>query len=72
MEYRESITLIINDLPNPQFGRRLIEELTSEDMGECIIYTQKIPWELYGSRFALSPIKTVMIEEVSLESLNIL
>jgi len=59
-----------NDLPNPQFGCHLIEELTSDDMGECIIYTQRVPWDLYGSRFALSPIQTVMIEEISLESLN--
>ena len=61
-----------NDLPKPQFGRHLIEELTSDYLGECIIYTQKVPWELYGSRFSLSPIKTVTIEEVSLESLNAL
>ena len=61
-----------NDLPSPQFGRHLIEELTSNDLGECIIYTQKVPWEYYGNRFALTPIKTVMIEEISLESLNLL
>ena len=59
-----------NDLPKPRFGRHLIEELTSGDTGKSIIYTQKVPWELYGDRFALSPIKTVTIEEVSLESLN--
>jgi glycerol-1-phosphate dehydrogenase [NAD(P)+] len=61
-----------NDLPNPQFGRHLIEELTSDDMGGCIIYTQKVPWKLYGSKLTLAPIKTVMIEENSLESLNVL
>ncbi len=61
-----------NDLPKPQFGRHLIEELASTDTGKSIIYTQKVPWELYGSRFALSPVKTVTIEEVSLESLNAL
>jgi glycerol dehydrogenase-like iron-containing ADH family enzyme len=72
MEHRESITLMTNDLPNPQFGRHLIEGLTSDDAGECIIYTQKVPWELYGGRFTLSPVKTVMIEEISLESLNVL
>ncbi|MHC4204565.1 MAG: iron-containing alcohol dehydrogenase [Planctomycetota bacterium] len=61
-----------NDLPKPQFGRHLIEDLASADTGKPIIYTQKVPWELYGSRFALSPVKTVTIEEVSLESLNAL
>jgi glycerol dehydrogenase-like iron-containing ADH family enzyme len=34
MEYRESITLLTNDLPNPQFGRHLIEELISDDVGD--------------------------------------
>jgi hypothetical protein len=59
-----------NDFPKPQFGRHLIEELTSDDPGECIIYTQKVPWELYGGRLALSRTQPVMIEEVSLESIN--
>ena len=59
-----------NDLPKPQFGRHLVEDLTSNDLGKYILYTQKVPWELYGSRFTLSPIQTVMIEEVSIESLN--
>ena len=57
-------------LPIRRFGRHLIEGLTSEDLGRCIIYTQEVPWKRYGERFAVAPIKTEMIEEVSLESLN--
>ena len=59
-----------NDFPIRQFGSHLIEELTSEDLGGYIVYTQREPWALYGKRFANEPIKIEMIEEVSLESLN--
>ncbi|MHC4117137.1 MAG: iron-containing alcohol dehydrogenase [Planctomycetota bacterium] len=59
-----------SDIPLRRFGRRLIEELTSEDLGRFIIYTQEIPWKLYGDRFAAKPTGTELIEEIGLESLN--
>lgn len=61
-----------HDLPTPHFGRRLIEELSAEDLGGSVVYTQKVPWERYGGRFAKAPVRTVMIEEVGLESLDAL
>lgn len=61
-----------NDLPVPRFGRGLVEEISSEDLGKSIIYTQEVPWKHYAERFSIRPTKTEMIEEVSLESLRIL
>ncbi len=57
-------------LPIRRFGRHLIEGLTSEDLGRFIIYTQEMPWKRYGARFSGEPIRTELIEEISLESLN--
>jgi glycerol dehydrogenase-like iron-containing ADH family enzyme len=61
-----------NELPVPLFGRGLVEEISSENPGKCVIYTQEVPWKLYAERFSIRPTKTEMIEEVSLESLRIL
>ena len=59
-----------NDLPTPEFGTNLIESLSSEDLGKYIVYTQDVPWNLYGSRFKNKPLKIVMIEQVGMELLN--
>ena len=59
-----------SDLPTPEFGHNLIETLDSEDLGKYIVYTQEVPWNLYGNRFKTKPLKTVLIEQVSLELLN--
>ncbi|MHC4242244.1 MAG: iron-containing alcohol dehydrogenase [Planctomycetota bacterium] len=59
-----------NDLPVPEFGHNLIENLSSEDLGSCVIYTQEVPWKLFSSRFKTKPLKIVMVEEVGLELLN--
>ena len=59
-----------NDLPVPEFGHNLIENLSSEDLGSCVIYTQEIPSKLFGARFKTKPLKIVMVEQVGLELLN--
>jgi len=59
-----------NDLPVPEFGHDLIENLSSEDLGRYIIYTQEVPWKLFGVRFKTKPLKIVMVEQVGLELLN--
>jgi glycerol dehydrogenase-like iron-containing ADH family enzyme len=59
-----------NDLPVPIFGHHLIEDLTSDDLGRHVVYTQEVPWKLYKSRFGTEPDRTVLIDEVSLESLD--
>jgi glycerol-1-phosphate dehydrogenase [NAD(P)+] len=59
-----------NDLPVPEFGHNLIEKLSPEDLGRCIVYTQEIPWKLFGGRFKTRSLKIVMIEQVGLELLN--
>jgi glycerol dehydrogenase-like iron-containing ADH family enzyme len=59
-----------NDLPVPEFGHNLIEKLSPEGLGKCIVYTQEIPWKLYGDRFKTRPLKIVMVEQVGLELLN--
>ncbi len=61
-----------NDLPIPEYGNNLVESLTSEDLGKYVIYTQQVPWELYGSRFSAEPLKTVLIEQIDTESLDAL
>ncbi|MHC4169761.1 MAG: iron-containing alcohol dehydrogenase [Planctomycetota bacterium] len=57
-------------LPIRRFGRHLIEELTAAELARFIIYTQDVPWKLYGERFAGKPVRTELIEEIGLESLN--
>ena len=59
-----------NDLPILRFGHHLIEDLSSDDLGRYVVYTQEVPWKLYGSRFGAKPEETVLIDEVSLESLD--
>ncbi|MHC4728774.1 MAG: iron-containing alcohol dehydrogenase, partial [Planctomycetota bacterium] len=59
-----------NDLPVPEFGHNLIENLNSEDLGRYIVYTQEIPWKLFDGRFKTKPLKIVMIEQAGLELLN--
>lgn len=59
-----------DDLPIKQYGRHLVEELTSKDLGRFIVYTQAVPWKLYGGRFTDKPSDKKLIEEISLESLN--
>ena len=59
-----------NDLPVPQFGHHLIEDLSSDDLGSCVVYGQQVPWKLYGNRFGTEPARTVLVDEVSLESLE--
>ena len=59
-----------NDLPVPEFGHNLIESLISEDLGKYVVYTQQIPWKLYGGRFQTRPLKIAMIDQVGLELLD--
>ena len=59
-----------DDLPVPKFGHHLIEDLSSDDLGSCVVYAQEVPWKLYGNRFGTEPARTVLIDEVSLESLD--
>ena len=59
-----------NDLPCPEFGHNLIESLNSEDLGRYVVYTQEVPWKLFGVRLKTKPLKTVMIQEIGLELLN--
>lgn len=61
---------MIHDLPIPEFGSHMIEDLHGEDLGRYIVYTQELPWKLYGNRFKKEPFKTVTVEEVGLEVLN--
>jgi glycerol dehydrogenase-like iron-containing ADH family enzyme len=63
---------VANDLPVPQFGHHLVEELSSDDLGRHVIYSQQVPWKFYGNRFAAEPARTVLVDEVSLESLDAL
>ncbi|MCP4258669.1 MAG: iron-containing alcohol dehydrogenase family protein [Planctomycetes bacterium] len=58
-----------NDLPVPEFGHNLIENLNSKDLGRYIVYTQEVPWKLFVGRFKTKPLKIVMIEHVGLELL---
>ena len=58
-----------NDLPVPEFGKNLIENLNSEDLGRYVIYTQEVPWKLFGGRFKAEPLKILMVEQVGLEVL---
>jgi glycerol-1-phosphate dehydrogenase [NAD(P)+] len=59
-----------NDLPEPEFGHNLIENLNPDDLGSYIIYAQEVPWTLFGGRFKSKPLKIVMIEQAGLEVLN--
>jgi glycerol-1-phosphate dehydrogenase [NAD(P)+] len=61
---------MINDLPVPQYGYNIIENLGSEDLGRYVVYTQEVPWILYADRFKTAPLKIVMVEQVGLELLN--
>jgi glycerol dehydrogenase-like iron-containing ADH family enzyme len=61
---------MIHDLPIPEFGHHIIENFHAEDLGRYIVYAQDVPWQLYGNRFKQEPFKTVMVEEVGLETLN--
>ncbi|MCP4611752.1 MAG: iron-containing alcohol dehydrogenase family protein [Planctomycetes bacterium] len=59
-----------NDLPVPEFGENLIENLNSEDLDRYIIYTQEVPWKFFGGRFKAEPLKILMVEQVGLELLD--
>ncbi|MHC4435467.1 MAG: iron-containing alcohol dehydrogenase, partial [Planctomycetota bacterium] len=61
---------MIDDLPVPQFGHHLVEDLSSDDLGSCVVYSQQVPCKLYGNRLKTGPAKTVLVDEVSLESLD--
>jgi glycerol-1-phosphate dehydrogenase [NAD(P)+] len=58
------------NLPEPEFGHNLIENLKTENLGRYIIYTQEVPWKLFGDRFKTKPHKIVMIEQAGLELLH--
>ncbi|MHC4535037.1 MAG: iron-containing alcohol dehydrogenase [Planctomycetota bacterium] len=59
-----------NDLPVPEFGKNLIENLNSEDLDSYVIYIQEVPWKLFGGRLKTRPLRIVMVEQVGLELLN--
>jgi glycerol dehydrogenase-like iron-containing ADH family enzyme len=59
-----------SDLPVPEFGHNLIENLSSKDLGRYVIYTQEVPSKLFGGRFKAEPLKIVTIEQIGLELLN--
>lgn len=61
---------MIDDLPVPDFGRGMIENLDLRDLGRCIVVTQEAPWNLYGERFRETAPDVVKVEEAGLSSLD--
>lgn len=61
---------MINDLPVPQYGHRVVENLTEENVGRYIVYTQEVPWRLYGNRFKKEPFHVELVERMDLNLLH--
>ena len=59
-----------SDLPVPEFGRNLIENLQDQDLGKCIIVTQEVPWGLYGKRLKAKALDTVNVTDMGFASLQ--
>jgi glycerol-1-phosphate dehydrogenase [NAD(P)+] len=61
---------MVNDLPIPEYGHGMIEKLDSGELGNFIIVTQEIPWNLFGNRFREKALKIIKVKETGQSLLN--
>jgi glycerol-1-phosphate dehydrogenase [NAD(P)+] len=57
-------------LVSPEFGHHLVEELDKESLGRYVVYSQELPWKLFGDRFVSPPQQVTQVERMDIGTLD--